>query len=75
MRARHGWFGFEGVLTAARLRTTGTLIGSLVGFSILMRYVLKGNPQAGLPLLNGGALIGFFLSTLLVYRTLLPPSL
>ena len=53
----------------------GTLIGSLVGFSILMRYVLKGNPQTGLPLLNGGALIGFFLTTLLVYRTLLPPSL
>lgn len=62
-------------LTPSATVAIGTLIGSLVGFSILMRYVLKGNPQAGLPLLNGGALIGFFLSTLLVYRTLLPPSL
>src|SRR5206468_2951579 len=33
----------------------GTVLGSLVGFFFLMRFVLKGNPQAGLPLLNGGA--------------------
>lgn len=36
-----------------------TLIGSLVGYSILMRYVMKGRPQAGLPLLNSGAILGF----------------
>src|SRR5881628_1368655 len=46
-----------------------TVIGSLIGFVVLMRYVLKGNPQAGLPLLNGGALLGFLLSSLLVYGT------
>ncbi len=51
----------------------GTLIGSLVGFSILMRFVLKGNPQAGLPLLNGGALAGFFITNFLVYGALIPP--
>src|SRR2546428_748285 len=27
----------------------GTVLGSLVGFFFLMRFVLKGNPQAGLP--------------------------
>ena len=48
----------------------GTVIGSLVGFFILMRYVLKGNPQAGLPLLNGGALLGFLATSLLVYGTI-----
>ena len=41
----------------------------VIGFVVLMRYVLKGNPQAGLPLLNGGALLGFLLSSLLVYGT------
>src|SRR5216117_4553489 len=46
-----------------------TVIGTLIGFIVLMRYVLKGNPQAGLPLLNGGALLGFLLSSLLVYGT------
>src|SRR2546422_1668323 len=30
-----------------------TLVGVLVGFTILIRFVMKGNPQAGLPLLNG----------------------
>jgi presenilin-like A22 family membrane protease len=52
----------------------GTLIGSLVGFGILMRFVLRGNPQAGLPLLNGGALAGFFLTVFLVYHTIIPPA-
>jgi len=47
----------------------GTVLGSLAGFTVLMRYVLKGNPQAGLPLLNGGALLGFIIASLLVYGT------
>ena len=47
----------------------GTVLGSLAGFMVLMRYVLKGNPQAGLPLLNGGALLGFITASLLVYGT------
>ena len=51
-----------------------TILGSLVGFAILMRFVLKGNPQAGLPLLNGGAIAAFFLSLVLVYGTVVPPT-
>ena len=45
------------------------IIGCLVGFAILMRFVLKGNPQAGLPLLNGGTIAGYILSFALVYGT------
>ena len=41
------------------LPTLGAAIGTLVGFGVLMGYVLKGKPQAGLPLLNGGAITGF----------------
>ena len=37
----------------------GAAIGTLVGFGLLMGYVLKGRPQAGLPLLNGGSIVGF----------------
>ena len=37
----------------------GAAIGTLVGFAVLMGFVLRGNPQAGLPLLNGGAIVGF----------------
>lgn len=46
----------------------GVVAGSAIGFLVLMRYVLKGNPQAGLPLLNGGAVIGFLIAYLLVYQ-------
>ncbi len=46
------------------------LVGGLVGFSILMRYVLKGNPQAGLPLLNGGTVLGYVAAYLLVFQDL-----
>jgi presenilin-like A22 family membrane protease len=48
----------------------GTLVGILMGFGVLMRYVLKGNPQAGLPLLNGGAIIAYLVSYLLAYGDL-----
>ncbi|HYU06208.1 MAG TPA: presenilin family intramembrane aspartyl protease PSH [Thermoplasmata archaeon] len=44
-----------------------TVVGSLLGFLFLMRFVLKGKPQAGLPLLNGGALLGFLIANVLAY--------
>jgi presenilin-like A22 family membrane protease len=48
--AKPGWGG---------LPSLGAAIGTLVGYAVLMGYVLKGRPQAGLPLLNGGSLVGF----------------
>lgn len=48
----------------------GTMIGILFGFAALMRYVLKGNPQAGLPLLNSGAIAGYMITYLIVYQNL-----
>jgi len=40
----------------------GTLIGGLIGYAILMSYVAMGRPQAGLPLLNGGSILGYLIS-------------
>lgn len=48
----------------------GALVGGLVGFVLLMRFVLKGNPQAGLPLLNGGTIAGYIVAYLLVFQEL-----
>lgn len=48
----------------------GCIIGSVVGVLVLMRFVLKGNPQAGLPLLNTGAILGYVISYLIVYQEL-----
>ncbi len=41
--------------------SVGAAIGTMVGFGLLMGFVLKGNPQAGLPLLNGGSIAGFLI--------------
>ena len=41
------------------------LIGGLVGYFILMGYVASGRPQAGLPLLNGGAILGYIIGGLI----------
>jgi len=41
-----------------------SMVGSLAGFFILMTFVLSGRPQAGLPLLNGGAILGYLLGAL-----------
>jgi len=40
----------------------GTLIGGLVGYLALMTQVARGKPQAGLPLLNGGSILGYLVS-------------
>lgn len=37
----------------------GAAVGTLLGFGLLMYFVLKGRPHAGLPLLNGGSILGF----------------
>lgn len=55
--------GIAGPLVVA----LATLVGSLAGFGALMYFVLKGNPQAGLPLLNGGAILGFLIGLLPLY--------
>lgn len=44
----------------------GSLLGSLVGYAVLMRFVRSGNPQAGLPFLNGGVLGGYVLTYVLL---------
>ena len=48
----------------------GALVGAVVGFAVLMTYVLKGNPQAGLPLLNGGTIAGYAVTYLVVFGDL-----
>ena len=44
-----------------------TLVGCLGGFLVLMHFVLKGDPQPGLPLLNGGAIIAYLVSAYFVF--------
>jgi len=46
-----------------------TLIGGLLGYTALMTYVARGKAQAGLPLLNGGAILGYFVGGLIFAGT------
>lgn len=48
------------------LPSIGALIGSLAGLYILLRSVQSGKPQAGLPPLNGGAILGFLIGWMLM---------
>jgi len=72
-----------GILVAAAYNTIpnglpvaiSVIIGTLVGFSILMYYVMKGKPQAGLPLLCSGAILGYVISSLIIYQELAGLSL
>jgi presenilin-like A22 family membrane protease len=46
------------------------LAGTLVGFLVLMTFVIKGKPQAGLPLLCSGAILGYLISSYVFFGTL-----
>jgi len=46
------------------------MIGTLVGFAVLMTFVMKGKPQAGLPCLCGGAIAGYIISSLVLFGEL-----
>lgn len=47
--------------------SVATLLGALAGYTVLMTLVAKGKAHAGLPSLNGGAILGFFLALLPLY--------
>ena len=56
------WNPYGNFYMAQIVVAIGTLIGGLVGYFLLMTFVAQGNPQPGLPLLNGGAILGYVIS-------------
>ena len=46
------------------------ILGTVVGFVILMIFVMKGKPQAGLPCLCGGAILGYMISSYVIFGEL-----
>ncbi len=46
-------------ISTSILPVIGAMAGTLAGLSVLLWFVVKGRPQAGLPTLNGGAILGF----------------
>ncbi|NOR60233.1 MAG: hypothetical protein GQ469_06345 [Methanosarcinales archaeon] len=50
----------------------GAALGTFVGFAALMAVVAKGNPQAGLPFLNTGAILGYVVGCLAAGVSIIP---
>jgi presenilin-like A22 family membrane protease len=46
------------------------MLGTIIGFIVLMTFVIKGKPQAGLPCLCGGAILGYLISSLVIFGEL-----
>lgn len=55
----HIWINAPLLPIGIALPTLTAILGSLAGLCVLIYYVSKGNPQAGLPTLNGGVILGF----------------
>ncbi len=47
------------------LPVLGAMLGTLAGHAVLSILVMRGKPQAGLPFLNSGVILGFFTGVLL----------
>jgi len=46
------------------------MLGTLFGFVLLMAFVIKGKPQAGLPYLCSGAILGYLVSSYILFGEL-----
>jgi presenilin-like A22 family membrane protease len=54
------------ILGFITIPSAGAILGSIAGLGILLHFVIKGKPQAGLPTLNGGAIIGFLVACAII---------
>jgi len=57
---------FTNIADNGFLIALSVMIGTLLGFAVLMSVVIKGKPQAGLPYLCSGAILGYVVSSYLL---------
>jgi presenilin-like A22 family membrane protease len=61
---------FNNIPSNGLIVALSVLLGTILGFIFLMRRAMKGKPQAGLPFLCGGAILGYLLSSYVLFGTL-----
>jgi presenilin-like A22 family membrane protease len=44
------------------------MLGILLGFTVLLMFLVKGKPQAGLPYLCSGAILGYLISSYILFK-------
>ncbi len=59
------------LIGAINIPALGAILGTFAGFSVLMAFVMKGKPQAGLPFLNGGVILGYIIGSLIAGTNIL----
>jgi len=61
---------FHNVTSNGLLIAMSVMLGTLLGFAVLMAVVVKGKPQAGLPYLCSGAILGYMVSSYILFGEL-----
>jgi len=61
---------FHNVPSNGLLVALSVMLGTLFGFTLLMTSVIKGKPQAGLPYLCSGAILGYLISSYILFGEL-----
>ena len=62
---------FHNIASNGLLIALSVMLGTLFGFIALMRTVIKGKPQAGLPYLCSGAILGYLVSSYILFGELI----
>jgi len=61
---------FHNITSNGLLIALSVMLGTLLGFTVLMTAVIKGKPQAGLPYLCSGAILGYLVSSYMLFGEL-----
>lgn len=61
---------FHNVANNGLLIAISVILGTLLGFTVLMAVVIRGRPQAGLPYLCTGAILGYIVSSYILFGEL-----
>jgi presenilin-like A22 family membrane protease len=61
---------FHNIASNGLLMALSVMLGTLLGFTVLMTVLIKGKPQAGLPYLCSGAILGYLVSSYVLFGEL-----
>jgi len=61
---------FHNIASNGLLIALSVMLGTLLGFTVLMTVLIKGKPQAGLPYLCSGAILGYLVSSYILFGEL-----
>lgn len=61
---------FHNITSNGLIVALSVMLGTLLGFTVLMAVVIRGKPQAGLPFLCSGAILGYIVSSYILFGEL-----